>query len=563
MTSEVCPFCGKTYKRLKSHLPYCKAAASSKTAPTQRDATAKETSSSQLATALSQTTPKGKKSIQTPSVSNNLQTKKSKTVCVMISEPSSLPTSATSPKSVNTASLSPSLRSASLPPPANKKRQKLVDQIKMANMLSASATVSLISSSPPIMSEPKNKSLHALKEAAKPKHISKGSLEGTRSAPEGLLSHLSASTTAQTKINSDINSVRDVGLLTNTKPREVPKNKRPKTKKSTESSSTTKTAPDSLDVNINETSTKPHAGDLMVDNEAVIYNVPESKTFLKSRSSHQAGITLQDVKATLRRAKAKSQSSRMSILSQLETVDEVSSLSPVIVPAERQRDGCVGTTNALSDVLLSSSSQHVELLSNKNRSWKSDHGSSVPLPDLQPKRTSPTAPLLSDRLSSQVSHTAACSHRVSTNDGLKPGHHMTALLSLSPLWFSSPHPFLLPPPVTGGTSRADEGSSAEKSQLDVVKHNPAHSQTGGALTKQRLGQVRLRELPEWLACKSPRNPRDVVEMVQRGWQWYHRRYIDVKKGGVGGLGMLLAGYCVLSYIWSYPRIKHERWRKYH
>uniref|UniRef100_A0A3B5L614 Uncharacterized protein n=1 Tax=Xiphophorus couchianus TaxID=32473 RepID=A0A3B5L614_9TELE len=41
------------------------------------------------------------------------------------------------------------------------------------------------------------------------------------------------------------------------------------------------------------------------------------------------------------------------------------------------------------------------------------------------------------------------------------------------------------------------------------------------------------------------------------------RYIDVKKGSVGGLSMLLAGYCVLSYIWSYPHIKLSRWRKYH
>lgn len=43
-------------------------------------------------------------------------------------------------------------------------------------------------------------------------------------------------------------------------------------------------------------------------------------------------------------------------------------------------------------------------------------------------------------------------------------------------------------------------------------------------------------------------------VLQSGWQWYYKRYIDVKKGGVGGLGMLLAGYCVLSYIWSYPHI---------
>lgn len=28
----------------------------------------------------------------------------------------------------------------------------------------------------------------------------------------------------------------------------------------------------------------------------------------------------------------------------------------------------------------------------------------------------------------------------------------------------------------------------------------------------------------------------------------------MKKGGVAGVGLLLAGYCVLSYAWSYPHI---------
>ncbi|XP_051925704.1 uncharacterized protein si:dkey-21c1.4 isoform X1 [Hippocampus zosterae] len=78
-----------------------------------------------------------------------------------------------------------------------------------------------------------------------------------------------------------------------------------------------------------------------------------------------------------------------------------------------------------------------------------------------------------------------------------------------------------------------------------------------------LGQVTLRELPEWMACRMPRRPGHAVEIMQRGWHWYYRKYIDVRKGGVGGLGMLLAGYCVLSYVWSYPHLKHERWRKYH
>ncbi|XP_049616108.1 mitochondrial nucleoid-associated protein 1 isoform X2 [Syngnathus scovelli] len=109
------------------------------------------------------------------------------------------------------------------------------------------------------------------------------------------------------------------------------------------------------------------------------------------------------------------------------------------------------------------------------------------------------------------------------------------------------------------------------------------------LSGRSLGQVTLRELPEWLACKTPRCPGDAAEMMLRGWQWYYRKYIDVRKGGVGGIGMLLAGYCMLGYVWSYPHlsmytyehlslysvtfwvkvfncfvfIEHERWRKYH
>lgn len=38
----------------------------------------------------------------------------------------------------------------------------------------------------------------------------------------------------------------------------------------------------------------------------------------------------------------------------------------------------------------------------------------------------------------------------------------------------------------------------------------------GALTHRSLGQVRLRELPKWLACKAPSHPKDAVGMLQRG-----------------------------------------------
>ncbi|XP_053744116.1 uncharacterized protein si:dkey-21c1.4 isoform X2 [Synchiropus splendidus] len=83
------------------------------------------------------------------------------------------------------------------------------------------------------------------------------------------------------------------------------------------------------------------------------------------------------------------------------------------------------------------------------------------------------------------------------------------------------------------------------------------------LLEQPLAQVRLRELPNWLVYNTPVHPRAVVGVMQRGWCWYYRKYINVRKGGVGGVSMLLAGYCILSYIWSYPHLKRERWRKYH
>lgn len=39
-----------------------------------------------------------------------------------------------------------------------------------------------------------------------------------------------------------------------------------------------------------------------------------------------------------------------------------------------------------------------------------------------------------------------------------------------------------------------------------------------------------------------------------GHDRYYNKYINVKKGGVGGLAMLLAGYVVLSYVWEYDHI---------
>nr|XP_023676131.1 ATP synthase subunit f, mitochondrial-like isoform X2 [Paramormyrops kingsleyae] len=83
------------------------------------------------------------------------------------------------------------------------------------------------------------------------------------------------------------------------------------------------------------------------------------------------------------------------------------------------------------------------------------------------------------------------------------------------------------------------------------------------LAERAFVDVRLAELPSWLMSRPLPSPRAGVASLQRGWRWYYSRYIDVRRGGVGGVAMLLTTYCVLSYLWSYPRLKEERWRKYH
>ncbi|XP_007259366.3 uncharacterized protein si:dkey-21c1.4 [Astyanax mexicanus] len=111
------------------------------------------------------------------------------------------------------------------------------------------------------------------------------------------------------------------------------------------------------------------------------------------------------------------------------------------------------------------------------------------------------------------------------------------------------------PPHSGISSNDGLLTKHQSSRLPPENPDP------GAV--QRLGDVRLGELAAWLRTRTPKSPGGAVTMFHRGWQWYYRKYIDVQKGGIGGISMLIAGYCVLSYIWSYPHLKKERWRKYH
>ncbi|XP_029768072.1 uncharacterized protein C17orf80 homolog isoform X2 [Terrapene carolina triunguis] len=82
------------------------------------------------------------------------------------------------------------------------------------------------------------------------------------------------------------------------------------------------------------------------------------------------------------------------------------------------------------------------------------------------------------------------------------------------------------------------------------------------LVERRLMEVKLRDLPAWLAA-CDFSPKGLLGAVQKAWSSYYNKYIDVKKSGAAGISMLLAGYCILSYGWRYEHLKQDRWRRYH
>ncbi|KAJ7315843.1 hypothetical protein JRQ81_002005 [Phrynocephalus forsythii] len=82
------------------------------------------------------------------------------------------------------------------------------------------------------------------------------------------------------------------------------------------------------------------------------------------------------------------------------------------------------------------------------------------------------------------------------------------------------------------------------------------------LAQRHLMNVRLQDLPHWFITRDL-SPQGMLGATYRAWNSYCNKYINVKKSGVSGISMLLLGYCMLSYAWSYEHIKHSRWRKYH
>ncbi|XP_075889710.1 uncharacterized protein LOC142893228 isoform X2 [Nelusetta ayraudi] len=510
MSCDVCPFCGKTYKRLKSHLPHCKAAANSKTPPGRNDAAARQTKTKKSSPLVSD---ESLLAAATP------QSKESKKASRLVTAPAA--SSQSGAPSSPSQSVSQSSASAK-----KKKKQKLSDLIKAAAAAASSSSTSssapltsfsapLTSSSAPLTStqsppaapnspKPKKKRDPKLTEDPKTSRVPHRGLVGGNEPPsEDLAGPGSSGTAAPTGPGPDRGD--SVRLSADLRPPAAAKVKL----------SRTSVASANLD------SEAGQSGDDFSGTSRGTEDSSISHLTSKAGSGHQvARITLRDAKATLGR----NSSRRADLLHQFvppgsgAEVRTVADLSRVSLQAE---------PNLLPNI--SSSLLPLVQAKGSNRQPPTRH---VPP---QASQATPNPP----------------PRAVSLNEAL---HTISPILSP----FHRRHPLPAGPHLfPGGAQRQTEPGGGSRTW----------STSGGGATgspePQRLGQVTLKELPDWLAGRAPRRPRDLLNMLQKGWQWYYRRYIDVKKGGVGGLGMLLAGYCVLSYAWSYPHLKQHRWRKHH
>ncbi|XP_042778484.1 ATP synthase F(0) complex subunit f, mitochondrial [Panthera onca] len=80
--------------------------------------------------------------------------------------------------------------------------------------------------------------------------------------------------------------------------------------------------------------------------------------------------------------------------------------------------------------------------------------------------------------------------------------------------------------------------------------------------EKKLMDVKLGELPGWILMRDF-TPRGIAGAFQRGYYRYYNKYVNVKKGSVAGISMVLAAYVLFNYCRCYKELKHERLRKYH
>uniref|UniRef100_A0A5F8GPX0 ATP synthase F(0) complex subunit f, mitochondrial n=1 Tax=Monodelphis domestica TaxID=13616 RepID=A0A5F8GPX0_MONDO len=85
---------------------------------------------------------------------------------------------------------------------------------------------------------------------------------------------------------------------------------------------------------------------------------------------------------------------------------------------------------------------------------------------------------------------------------------------------------------------------------------PSNISLSVTLRDQRLLDVKLEQLPAWI-MKWEFSSTRIIKSFWRGYDAYFNKYIDVKKGGIAGVSLVLAGYILLNYYAAYKEFKHE------
>ncbi|XP_037596278.1 ATP synthase subunit f, mitochondrial isoform X2 [Cebus imitator] len=73
------------------------------------------------------------------------------------------------------------------------------------------------------------------------------------------------------------------------------------------------------------------------------------------------------------------------------------------------------------------------------------------------------------------------------------------------------------------------------------------------LKDRKLLEVKLGELPSWILMRDF-SPSGIFGAFRRGYYRYYNKYINVKKGSIAGLTMVLACYVVFNYTVSYKEL---------
>lgn len=73
------------------------------------------------------------------------------------------------------------------------------------------------------------------------------------------------------------------------------------------------------------------------------------------------------------------------------------------------------------------------------------------------------------------------------------------------------------------------------------------------LKEKKLMEVKLGELPSWIMMRDF-TPSGIAGAFRRGYDRYYNKYINVRKGSISGISMVLAAYVVFSYCISYKEL---------